>query len=134
MDSKGLQHSSRSLSLDKGSKSNRALSIKDRKDSGYISPITPASAATSTEGAVIRRSLSGAQTQALASSSGETSPEVIQSPVQEGQPLSLAASNMQRIVHTSPQGTYPEEPISPEVSLFVYVYVCVYCKRLCVQH
>ncbi len=127
MDSKGLHHSSKSLSLDEGSKSNRsrALSIKDRKDSGYISPITPASAATSTEGSVIRRSLSGAQTQALASSSGETSPEFLQSPIQEGQPLSLAASTMQRTVHNSPQGTYQEEPISPEVSLFVYVCVCV---------
>ncbi len=126
MDSKG----SKSLSLDKSSK---RLSIDHRKDSGYLSPITPASAASSTEGSVIRRSLSGAQTRASTSgSSGETSPEII-SPAQESRPLSLAAVNMQRVVQApavSSHSSFTMEPLSPEVRQFLCMLSM--CSNMCI--
>ena len=97
-----------------------------RKDSGYISS-SPAT--SSTEGTVIRRSLSGARdrvTPPNKGSSSETSPEETASPEligPVGPSFTVGETKMQRTLsHDSPQQeTYQEEPTSPEVSRTICV-------------
>ena len=110
----------------------------NRKDSGYISS-SPTPATSSTEGTVIRRSLSGANNRGPtkgAGSSGGSSPETdLESPLQiqsSEQPLTLKLadlsdpeSTMQRTLKVSALRTYEEE-LPAEVSCYICVRACVY--------
>ena len=108
MESKGIvvTESVYHLGLKEGHKTPMKLGLLARGDSGYISPITPASnGATPSDGTVVRRSLSTARVRSTSSEnkeSGDSSPDG-ESPLDYNPgPISFGASenipSMQRSV------------------------------------
>ena len=149
MDPKALANSTKpARNLEPTVKTPSKLEL-NRKDSGYISS-SPTPATSSTEGTVIRRSLSGAGAGTRGptkGSSGDTSPETdLESPLQiqeSEQPLTLKLADlsapentMQRTLNLSAQRTFKEDlPTEVSCYLCVCVFTCahVYLGCVCVH-